>query len=258
MKISIVMPAYNEENRIGRTLEEYCRFFDNIKKNKEIDYEILIVINGTTDNTEGIVKDYQKKYKEIKYLNFKQGGKGFAIVQGFKESLKGNSELIGFVDADMATSPEDFYDLVKNIGKGDGIIASRWKKGSKTERDFGKIIRSKGFNFLVRSLFLLPYEDTQCGAKIFRKKVVEKIISKIESLEWAFDVDLLYLAKKNHFKIIEYPTIWHDKKGSKIVPMLVPIKMASSVIRLRMIYSPFKFIVRLYNQLPKKIQMHNW
>jgi glycosyltransferase involved in cell wall biosynthesis len=132
--ISIVVPAYNEERRIRRMLEGYGGFFAEKKKKKEIEnFEIIVVINNTKDRTEEVVKEFSKKYKEIRYLNFKQGGKGFAIIEGFKDALRRDNKLIGFVDADMATPPEAFYDLIRVLKENrgiDGVLANRWDKRS--------------------------------------------------------------------------------------------------------------------------------
>lgn len=254
MKLSIIIPAYNEEKRIGRILEAYCKFF---REKKEI-IEILVVLNACEDNTLNVVKEFQKKFKEIKFLDFEQGGKGFAIIEGFKEALKNDFELIGFVDADMATPPEAFYDLVKNIGNYGGIIASRWIKGAKIYRQtFKRKVLSRGFNFIVRSLFLIPYRDTQCGAKLFKRKVIEKITSDLTITQWAFDVNLLFLCKRNSFKIKEIPTIWEDKEESKINIKKAPFQMFSGVVRLRIIYSLFKKSIKIYDKLPEKIKIHH-
>ena len=126
MKISIIIPAHNEEKRIEKTLKRYLEFFKNLKKEKRLDFEVIIVINNTKDKTEEIVKKYCKKYKEISYMNFERRGKGFAIIKGFEDSIKRKNDLIGFVDADMSTSPESFYDLIKNIKDSDGILANRY------------------------------------------------------------------------------------------------------------------------------------
>lgn len=208
--ILIIIPACDEEKRIGRTLEEYGRFFVNMP------VEILVVINNTTDKTEEIIRRAMQKYSNIKYLNFKQGGKGFAIIEGFKEALAKKSELIGFVDADMSITPQAFYCLIKNIKNYDGIIASRRIKGARVKKILKRKVISAVFNFVVRSLFLLPYQDSQCGAKLFKRKPIEKVIDKLTQKGWIFDVDLLYMLKKEKFKIKEYPTIWEDKEGSKI------------------------------------------
>jgi dolichyl-phosphate beta-glucosyltransferase len=105
-KLSIVIPARNEEVRIPRTLKEYAEFFKDKKTKKEIeDFEILVIINKSSDRTEEVVKEFSKKYKEVKYFLFEQQGKGFAITEGFKKALQGDSNLIGFIDADMSTPP---------------------------------------------------------------------------------------------------------------------------------------------------------
>ncbi len=256
--ISIIIPAYNEEKRIGRTLEEYGRFFSDKKRNKEIkNFEILVVINGTQDKTEEIVKEFSKKYSEIKYLNFKRDGKGFAIIEGFKDALKRESQLIGFVDADMATPPNAFYDLIKNIGNCQGVIANRLDKRSKIgSRSFLREVLSRGFNLIVRILFLFNYRDTQCGAKLFKRELIREIAPKLGSSEWSFDVDLLFYARREKARIKSIPTMWIDKRGSSINFKKIPLTMLLSVIRLRLIHSPFNLIVRFYRMLPKRLKFH--
>jgi dolichol-phosphate mannosyltransferase len=260
MKISIVIPAYNEEFRIGRTLEEYSKFFRKKKKLKEISgFEILVVLNACRDGTLDVVKKFKKKYGEIRFLDFEQGGKGFAIVEGFKDALKRDNSLIGFVDADMATSPEAYYDLVEQIGPHGGVTASRWIKGSKVNRSSGKYIRSKGFNFIVRSMGLVNQRDTQCGAKLFKREVIEKIHPSLVLTEWAFDINLLFVCKKNKFEVKEIPTKWEDQEDSKINFARTPLQMLLGAVRLRLIYSPFaqllkpvKFILIIGDKLVNK------
>lgn len=261
MKISIVIPAYNEEKRIGNTLEKYGEYYTYLKNNEELDFEIIVVINNTRDKTEEVVRYYEKKYQEIRYLNFIQGGKGFAIIEGFKDALKRKNDLIGFVDADMATSPESYYWLIKHLRNHQGSIANRWDSRSRvTKRTFVRKITSKGFNFVVRSLFLMPYRDTQCGAKIFKAEVIEKIINQLNLTEWAFDINLLYLCRKNNFRIKQIPTIWEDQINSKLndVPK-ASLQMFLGVVRLRLINSifepllrPIKFILRFTDKLINK------
>lgn len=260
--ISIIIPAHNEEKRIGKTLEEYGRFFEKKRKNKEIkDFEIIVVLNACRDRTIDVVKKAEKRYRKIRHLDFEKGGKGFAVIEGFKEALKGKSNFIGigFVDADMATSPEAFYDLIKNIRDYDGVIASRYIKGAvvSPKQSIQRVIVSRVFNFLIRALYFMPYRDTQCGAKIFRREAVESILPSLGLTQWAFDVDLLYHLKKKGFKVREFPTIWMDKEYSKLNFIKVSPRMAISIIRLRIIHSPFRFIARIYDRLPEWIKIHH-
>jgi len=256
--LSIIIPAYNEESRIGKTLEAYGKFFEELKKKKKIkDFEIIVVLNACVDDTLKVVEKLEKEFKEIKHLEFRKAGKGFAIIEGFKEALKEEASLIGFVDADMATKPEFFYNLIRDIENYDGVIASRGLKESKVKTSFTRKLTNRGFNFVVRSLLFLPFKDTQCGAKLFKREALNEVINEIGMTEWAFDVDLLHKLRKKGFKVKEIPTVWEDKKNSKLNLTVVPFKMFSSIVRLRLLNSPFRFVVRAYDKLPEKIKIHN-
>ena len=259
--ISIVIPAHNEEKRLGRMLESYGYFFEEKRKAKEIpNFEILIVLNNCVDKTEEVVKFFSKKYPKIRYVSFKEGGKGFAIVEGFKEALKNKeNKLIGFVDGDLSTPPEAFYDLIKNIGGYDGIIADRWNKKSivTPKQSYFRRFISRCYNFIVKTLFFFPYKDTQCGAKVFKREILEGNIKKFGKSKWGFDIVLLYcLRKESHAKIKSIPTIWHDEVGSHVNLKKTPLRMFASAVRLRLSHSPFSFIVRFYRKLPENMKLH--
>lgn len=258
IKTSIVIPAYNEEKRIGKTLETYGSYFKKIKEKGELDFEINVIINNTKDKTEDVVKEYKKIYPEIRYLNFKRGGKGFAVIEGFKDALERDIDLIGFVDADMSTPPNAFYGLIKNIKDYDGIIADRWHKDSKvTPQTILRKILSRGFNILIRILFRFPYNDTQCGAKLFKKEIVKKVYPRLGTSEWSFDVDFLFYARNEGARIKSIPTMWTDMEGSKVNLKKTPITMFLSVVRLRILHSPLKGLIRIYDKLPEKYKFHH-
>jgi glycosyltransferase involved in cell wall biosynthesis len=168
-ELSIIIPAYNEGERIAKTLGDYIRFFED-KYQK--DFEILVILNGCKDNTLKVVQRYSKKYPQIKYKDIKEAiGKGGAIIEGFKIA---EGDLIGFVDADNATKPAEFYELIKNKDERyDAIIASRWLKESKipVKQPRLRIFLGRCYNFLIRLLFRLRLKDTQCGAKYFQKNL---------------------------------------------------------------------------------------
>jgi glycosyltransferase involved in cell wall biosynthesis len=238
MFLSLVIPAHNEEKRIKNTL---IRYLDVLLK-YDIDFEIIAEMDGCTDRTSEIVRELADEHQEIVVLEFKEKlGKGGGIVKGF-ENARG--DIIGFVDADGSVQPEDLIKLLKMIEGADGVIASRRAKGSVVvNQPFSRKVLSKCFNILVRVLFLLPYRDTQCGAKIFRRKVIEEILPLINTHGFAFDVNLLYLAKKKGFRIVEVGVSWEDKYGSKVKLRKAIPEMLFSVLKLRLYYSPLRFLV---------------
>jgi len=264
VKIAIIMPSYNEERRIGATLEDYSCKLAGLQL-KGIEYTIIVVINNTNDNSPEIIEKWSKINSRIQYLRFRQGGKGFAITEGWKYALKSqNFDLIGFVDADNATSPEEYIKLAEKLikcqnikRKVDGVIASRYIPGAivNPKQSVNRIIVSRMFNFLVRCLFpvtLGKIKDSQCGAKIFKARVIQDIINNLSISKWAFDVNLLYLVRRKKYKIIEHPIIWSDKLYSKLNFWKAGPQMALAIIRLRILNSPFKPIIKLYDKIINK------
>jgi len=244
MKLSIIIPAKDEEKRIGRTLEEYSSFFGKIPN---LDYEILVMINNTTDNTKGVVNQIAKKNNNLKCFELPGKGKRYAIMEGFKEALKSDGDLIGFVDADLATPSESFFRLIESMNGKDVAIASRAHPESVVRTSLKRKIFSVGFNFGVRALLQLPIKDTQCGAKLFTRQAVKEILKDPPYSQWAFDVEVLYDLRKKKFSISEVPTVWEDKANSKLNLKKVPLQMGLGVLRLRIINSPFRGFMRIYD-----------
>ncbi len=203
------------------------------------------------DKTLDIVHELSETHHNLKYEHStKRLGKGGAIIRGFKFAA---SDLIGYVDADASTKPGAFDDLIKNIGNYDGIIASRKVRGAKLvkKEPFLQRFGSRGFNILARAAFGLPFRDTQCGAKLFTRKAVQTVLPELGITEFAFDIDLLYRLTKKGFQIRELPTVWEHKAGAKFnfaqrFWKLIP-NMFLSLCRLRLLYSPFKNVVRAYD-----------
>lgn len=245
MKLSIIIPAHNEAQRIEVTLKHYSTFFGELQRHKKLETELIVVLNGCTDNTFEIVRNKQQEHKDdihIRIIDIPQAGKGLAITRGFKDALARDNDVIGFVDADMATLPQSFYALIEYIRSYDGVIASRYMPGAQVipPRPFVKRYGSKLiYEPLIYILFGMYYHDYQCGAKVFRRAVIEKVISHLTVQQWAFDVELLYLCKKNHFTIKEVPTIWHDKHHSKLnmVPAGLRMLWALIVVRFRHVFN---------------------
>ncbi len=246
MKLSIVVPAYNEEGRIGRMLEAYLSYFAARYGN---DFEMIVSVNGSTDGTESVVQAMQPRFPQLRVcVDPRPIGKGGAIMAGGNLAV---GELIGFVDADGATPPSAFDDLVQHIGDAGLIIASRRLPGSvvSPRQPWNRRFASRVFNFLVRRLFKLRITDTQCGAKLMTAEAWRAIVPHIGLTKWAFDVDMLFKTRRQHYAIKEIPTTWSDVGGSKLKVGRVSFQMLLAIGRLRLLYSPLSWIVSLYDRV---------
>ena len=239
------MPAYNEEQRLRPTLDAYAPYFAERFGN---DYELIVVVNGSKDRTEDVARDHAKQWPQIKIIvEPRKIGKGGAIMLGFKEAA---GELIGFVDADGATQPPAFDELVKKIGDAGCIIASRWIPGAivSPKQPLKRRIASRIFNWLVKTLFGVKIHDTQCGAKLCQGSAVKKVLPLLGLTRWAFDVDWLFQLHRCGYSIIETPTVWQDVGGSQLQVGKASTEMFIAIVRLRLLHSPFKFIVTIYDR----------
>lgn len=226
-------------------LETYLPFFSE-RYGSQV--EFLVVINGSTDKTDQVVASFAARYSCVRaILEPDPIGKGGALMVGFRQA---QGAAIGFVDADGATPPEAFQELVENIGSAGGIIASRWAKGSKVSprQPLDRRVASRVFNLMTRVLFGLRLTDTQCGAKLMTREAVQAILPHLGITQWAFDVDLLFQLRRAGYAIKEIPTTWHDVEGSKIQVGKASTEMMLALARLRLIYSPFKWVVDFYNR----------
>lgn len=259
-KVSIVIPAHNEERRIGSTLSSYSSYFEHARMSGLIEYEILVVINNTHDRTEQIVKEFARKNTRIRYFVLRPGGKGYAVIEGFKDALIRENDFIGFVDADMATSPEEYFKLVyslAHLSNCGGVIASRYVEGAvvNPRNTLLRILASRLYNFVIRATLLFPYRDTQCGAKVFRREAISACLHSLGMTKWAFDVELIYRVRKAGFQIYEYPTLWANRAYATINFWQSGPWMSLAVVRLRLLNSPLRFLVRVYDKVINKVYL---
>jgi len=243
----LLIPAYNEEKRIEPTLREYAQFFREHYSGK---FQLVVVLNGCRDDTLGVVDRVAKDHPEISALNFPDPiGKGGALIEGLK--LAPLADVVGYVDADGASPPHAFHDLVRRLGEADCVIGSRWLPGAVLHQaqPWMRRFTSRCFHLVVEALFFMHIKDTQCPCKAKRRAVVERIHSSLRIADLAFDVNLLVSAKRAGFTILEVPTEWTDKIGSKVSAALFrsSLVMFLSVVRVWLIYRPW--IYRLLRRL---------
>ncbi|MGD1088746.1 MAG: glycosyltransferase [Verrucomicrobiota bacterium] len=235
----ILIPAYNEERRIDPVLRDYARFFQEHYRGK---FQIVVLLNGCTDDTLAVVRRVTAEFPAVRALEFREAiGKGGALIEGLK--LAPLADAIGYVDADGASPPRAFYELVKRMDEADCVIGSRWLPDSVLLQAQTRLRRfiSRCFHVIVEALFWMHIKDTQCPCKVMRRTAVEKIHSSLCIADLAFDVNLIVCMKRAGFRVLEVPIEWTDKVGSKVTSSLFrsSLTMFLSVVRVRLIYSPF-------------------
>jgi glycosyltransferase involved in cell wall biosynthesis len=234
----LLIPAYNEEARIEPVLRLYV---DHFRQNYSGKFQLVVVLNGCRDNTLGVVQRVAKENPAITWLDFPAPiGKGGALIEGLK--LAGQSDIIGYVDADGATGPDAVIKLIPHLAHADCVIGSRWLPGSvllKAQPKFRQIV-SRCFHLVVQTLFWMNIKDTQCPCKLMRRAAVEKIHSSLRIADLAFDVNLLVSLHRAGYRIEEVPIEWTDVVGSKVTTSLFrnSLAMFLSVIRVWLINSP--------------------
>ena len=235
--VLVLIPAHNEEHRIGPTLRSYAEY---ARRNYAGKCELVVVVNASVDNTIGVVQQIATEYPVVRWWVIPERvGKGGALIEGLR--LAPEADLIGYVDADGSTGPESFFRLVARCADADCVVGSRRIEGSvihqsqPTRRQFA----SKVFHFIVQWLFRMDITDTQCGAKVLRQAAVLKIHDQLLIADMAFDVNLLYSLKRAGCVVVEAPVDWTDQIGSKVTYFRTSLVMLLSVIRLRLFYSPF-------------------
>lgn len=245
--VLMLMPAHNEEQRLGPALRHYLQYARDHYPGK---FEFVVVVNGCTDNTLGVVEQVARDYPEVRHLVFPERiGKGGALIEGLK--LAPQADLIGYVDADGATSAASLFDLVGRAREADCVVGSRRVAGAvihqlqPSHRQFA----SKVFHLIVQLLFHMNIKDTQCGAKVLRQAAALKVLDRLQIADMAFDVNLLYALKRAHCTLLEAPVEWTDHLGSKVRLFRTSLVMLLSVLRLRVIYSAFNPLLRLLRPL---------
>jgi glycosyltransferase involved in cell wall biosynthesis len=225
--ISIIIPAYNEEKRLPATLEKWQILLAKKNPNYKV-AEIIIVDDGSKDKTISVAQ-YFKKSLPIKIIEVKPNkGKGNAVRAGVKKAV---GDLIFIYDADAAVLPEEIEKLLSKIDNADIVIGSRTAKDSKTKMSFKRKLVGKCFHIICYPL-LPKIKDASCGAKLSKTDVAKKIFELQKIDRFAFDIEILWLAKKLNFKIQEVGIIWQEIPNSKVNIIKDSFEMFFSVLGL--------------------------
>jgi dolichyl-phosphate beta-glucosyltransferase len=231
VKRSVVLPAYNEEHRLPPTLESVVHYL----RTQGEQFEVLVVDDGSTDGTAAVVEGYHERYPEVRLLRYQPNrGKGFAVCYGI---MQAQGELILFDDADGATPIAEIERLERAIQNGaDVAIGSRALVSSETtvKALWYRKVAGRVFNSFANLLLVPGIEDTQCGFKLFRRHAAHQIFSHVRTERFAFDVEVLYLARKFGFRVAEEPVNWSEVPGSRINLASDSVTMFVALLKLRL------------------------
>jgi glycosyltransferase involved in cell wall biosynthesis len=216
LRLSIVVPAFNESARIVSSLHKIRQFL----LEERLDSEILVVNDGSTDDTVQAVRSQMPAFKSVTSLRVLENpgnhGKGYSVRHGV---LQSTGAQVLFSDADLSCPIEDYRKLAVHLANGAAIaFGSRALKRSEVRIHQPKAREYSGrvFNLLVRAVTGLPFRDTQCGFKLFTREAADAVFSRQTVEGFGFDVEILYIARKLGFNIAEVPVVWENVEGSRV------------------------------------------
>jgi dolichyl-phosphate beta-glucosyltransferase len=226
--LSIIIPAYNEEDRLPSTLEQVVRFLEK----QSFTYEVIVVENGSIDRTYAIAREFSDRRQGIRVIQNEARGKGRAIQRGVREAA---GEYLFMCDADLSMPIEEIVKFIPpQLPEVDVAIASREAPGSvRIDEPQYRHITGRVFNTMIRLLVLPGLQDTQCGFKCVRADVAEDIFPYQTLTGWAFDVELLYIARRRGYRILEIPIHWYFNDDSKISVVRDSLRMFLDLLRIR-------------------------
>jgi dolichyl-phosphate beta-glucosyltransferase len=230
--LSVVIPCYNEEQRLPRTIDQIERFLDG----KETPYELILVDDGSVDGTRRVMDEAVQHHGGVRIEVLAHNrGKGRALATGVA-AAKGDEVLV--TDADLSTPIEELDKLQAALQGGAGIaIGSRALRGSRVEisQPLYRVLMGKGFNLIVQAVLLPGIWDTQCGFKLFRADVAQRVFANLITDGFGYDPEVLYRARKQGVRIAEVPVVWRNSTPTKVSAVRSSFDMLKHVVRLRFV-----------------------
>jgi dolichyl-phosphate beta-glucosyltransferase len=231
-RLSIIIPAYNEERRLPESLRIILKWLDN---SEWADSEVIVVDDGSTDKTTNVVREFTKKDPRVRLLcNPGNHGKGYSVRNGMHE---GKGDWLLFSDADLSAPIEELPKLFEAVRREDAQIAIGSRALDRgligTHQSVFREYAGRFFNLMVKLITGLPFWDTQCGFKLFRKDAARTIFRRVSLRRFGFDVEVLFVGKLYGFKTVEVPVRWNHVEGTKVSMFRDSADMFLDLLRIR-------------------------
>jgi dolichyl-phosphate beta-glucosyltransferase len=226
--LTLVIPAYNEESRLPATLTRISEAFEA----RGEPYEVLVVVNGSTDRTADVVKAAAERDSNVRLIVTTLRGKGRAVKIGISEA---RGDRIVFADADLSTPIDEVIALAEQLDdRHQVVIASREGSGARRLGEpYVRHLMGRVFNFLVQIMAVRGIQDTQCGFKAFTRQCAQDVFSRQQIVGFGFDVEVLYVARRLGYGIKEVPVTWAYAASSRVDPVKDTIRMFRDVLAVR-------------------------
>lgn len=237
-RLSVVIPSYNEKKNFERgVLDQVVAYL----RKQPYDWEVVLTDDGSTDGTQEFLASFAKQHEHVRFVPNKHGGKGPTVMAGMLAAI---GEYRLYTDFDQSTPIAEVGKMWPYIAEGnDIVIGSRAVQGAKRDKEpWYRHLMGKGFNLVVQTFALPGILDTQCGFKLFSARATETLFPQLviyqakerqDAFTGAFDVELLYLAKKNGFSIAEVPVLWEHNESDRVNPVKDSIRMFLDILRIR-------------------------
>ena len=236
--LSVIIPAYNEEPNFKKgALDQVSKYLSK----QQYSWEVLVVDDGSEDSTAALCADFARKHNNFRVIKNPHQGKAETVKAGVRQA---KGEYILFTDFDQSTPISELEKLLPFFEEFDIVIGSRQLPGAKREKEpFYRHLMGLVFNLLVQAIAVRGIWDTQAGFKCLKKDVAKILFEKLKvygkgkkvqgALVTAFDVELLFIAKKHNYKIKEVPIIWHHEATTRVSPIKDSLRMLRDVLRIR-------------------------
>lgn len=228
--LSIVIPAYNESARIENALDNVL----TCVAERHWNAEVLVVDDGSSDNTAALVRRSMETHHNLQLIhNEGNRGKGYSVRNGLLQAV---GQVVMFTDADLSSPIEEAERLFAALNEGaDVAIGSRWldKQRQTIHQPLYRRFFGRCFNWVTRKVIGLPYKDTQCGFKAFKREAAQTIF-RLQTIErWGFDPEILFIARKLKYKVVEVPVTWGHDERSRISYLKDGMKMLEEMAEIR-------------------------